>query len=51
MYKFISAIVLMILLINDNEYGSFFVEAISFLKSTQILNFSFFLNTTTIGDN
>jgi hypothetical protein len=29
----------------------FFVEALSFVKSTQIMSFSFFLSTTTIGDN
>jgi len=29
----------------------FFMEALNFLKSTQIMNFSFFLGITNIGDN
>ncbi len=37
--------------VKGNEYGSFLVVALSFLKSTQILNFPFFLGTTTIGDS
>ncbi len=37
--------------IKGNGYGSFLVAALSFLKSTQILSFPFFLSTTTIGDN
>jgi len=31
-------------------YGSFFMVALSFLKSTQILSFPFFLSIITIGD-
>jgi hypothetical protein len=34
-----------------NGYGSFLVVALDFLKSTQILNFPFFLSITTIGDS
>jgi hypothetical protein len=34
-----------------NGYGSFFVATFSFIKSTHILSFQFFLGTTTIGDD
>jgi len=37
--------------VKSNGYGSFLIVALSFQKSTQILNFPFFLSTTTIGDN
>ncbi len=37
--------------VNGNGKGSFFIVAFSFLKSTQILSFPYFLATTTIGDN
>jgi hypothetical protein len=37
--------------IKGNGYGSFLVVTLSFLKSTQILSFLFFLGTTTIGDS
>jgi hypothetical protein len=37
--------------IKGNEYGSFLVVALNFLRSTQILNFLFFLSTTTISDS
>ncbi len=42
---------LITLLVKGNGYGSFLVDALSFLKSTQILSFPFFLGTTTINDN
>jgi hypothetical protein len=34
-----------------NGKGSFFVVTFCFLKSTKILNFSFFFGTITINDN
>jgi CTP-dependent riboflavin kinase len=37
--------------VNGHGKGSFFIAAFNFTKSTQILNFSFFLGTTTIDDN
>jgi hypothetical protein len=37
--------------IKGNGYGSFLVVALSFLMSTQILNFPFFPGTTIIGDS
>ncbi len=37
--------------VKGNGYGSFYVVAFNFLKSTQILNLPFFLGTTTMGDN
>ena len=39
------------LIVNGRGYGSFLVAALRCLKSTQILNLSFFFGTTTIGDN
>jgi hypothetical protein len=38
-------------LIKGNGYGSFLVTTLSFLKSTQILSFPFFLSTATMSDN
>jgi hypothetical protein len=37
--------------IKGNGYGSFLVAALSFLKSTQIFNFLFFLGTIIIDDS
>jgi hypothetical protein len=42
---------LITLLVKANGYGSFFVVALSFLKSTQILSFPFFLSSTIVGDS
>ncbi len=38
-------------LVKGNMYGSFLVATLSFLKSTQIMSFPFFLGITTIGDS
>jgi hypothetical protein len=38
-------------LVKGKKYGSFLIATLSFQKSTQILNFPFFLGTTTIGDS
>jgi hypothetical protein len=46
-----STTILMTSLVNDNEYGSFFVAMLNFFKSTQILNFPFFLSNITIDDS
>ncbi len=37
--------------VNGHGKGSFFIVAFNFMKSTQILSFSFFFGTTTIDDN
>jgi hypothetical protein len=37
--------------IKGNEYGSFLVTTLSFLKSTQIFSFLFFLGAKIIGDS
>jgi hypothetical protein len=36
--------------VKGNRYGPFFVTTLNFLKSTQILNFPFFLSIITIND-
>ncbi len=43
-------IVLITLLVKINRYGSFLVDALNFLKFTQILSFPFFLNIIIIGN-
>jgi len=37
--------------VKGNGYGSSLIATLNFLKYTQIMNFPFFLGTTTIGDS
>jgi hypothetical protein len=37
--------------VNGHGKGYFFIVTFNFMKSTQILSFPFFFDTTTIGDN